>query len=112
MPDGGRLRVSARTLIERDSQEGSPGGRRGQGGEEGKARWLEISIADDGFGIPQDRLDRIFDPFFTTKQNGSGLGLATVHRIVQNHGGSVRLESELGVGTIVRIRLSQTGETV
>ncbi|MBW2692944.1 MAG: hypothetical protein JRE57_09950, partial [Deltaproteobacteria bacterium] len=57
-------------------------------------------------------LDRIFDPFFTTKQNGSGLGLATVHRIVQNHGGSVRLESELGVGTTVRIRLSRTGETV
>jgi two-component system sensor histidine kinase PilS (NtrC family) len=111
MPDGGRLRVSARTLTERDSQEGSPRGRRAQEVEEGKARWLEIAIADDGSGIPQDKLGRIFDPFFTTKQNGSGLGLATVHRIVENHGGMVRLESKLGVGTTVRIRLSQTGES-
>jgi two-component system sensor histidine kinase PilS (NtrC family) len=110
MPDGGQLRVSARTLTGRDSQEGSPGGRRGQEGEEGKARWLEIAIADEGSGIPQSKLDRIFDPFFTTKQTGSGLGLATVHRIVENHGGIVRLESKLGVGTTVRIRLSQTGE--
>jgi two-component system sensor histidine kinase PilS (NtrC family) len=111
MPDGGRLRVSARTLAGRDSQGGSPGDRRGQEGEEGKAGWLEIAIADDGSGIPQSKLDRIFDPFFTTKQTGSGLGLATVHRIVENHGGIVRLESKLGVGTTVRIRLSQTGES-
>jgi two-component system sensor histidine kinase PilS (NtrC family) len=112
MPDGGRLRVSARSLREGDSQEDSSADRKGHGEEEGKARWLEIAVADDGSGIPQEKLDRIFDPFFTTKQNGSGLGLATVHRIVQNHGGSVRLESELGVGTTVRIRLPRTGETV
>jgi two-component system sensor histidine kinase PilS (NtrC family) len=112
MPDGGCLRVSARSLKEGDSQGDSSAGRKGHGEEEGKARQLEIAVADDGSGIPQEKLDRIFDPFFTTKQNGSGLGLATVHRIVQNHGGSVRLESELGVGTTVRIRLPRTGETV
>jgi two-component system sensor histidine kinase PilS (NtrC family) len=111
MPDGGHLRVSARTLNERDSQEGSPGGRRGQEEEEGKARWLEIAIADDGCGISQDKRSRIFDPFFTTKENGSGLGLATVHRVVENHGGMIRLESELGVGTTVRVRLSRAGES-
>ena len=111
MPDGGQMRVSARVLAERDSQEDASGGRKNQGEEEGKARWLEIAISDDGSGIPQDKLDRIFDPFFTTKQNGTGLGLATVHRIVENHGGSVRLESELGVGTTVRIRLSRAGES-
>jgi two-component system sensor histidine kinase PilS (NtrC family) len=111
MPDGGRLRVSAQTLTERDSQGGSPRGRRDQEGEEGKARWLEIAIADDGSGIPQDKLGRIFDPFFTTKQNGSGLGLATVHRIIENHGGMVRLESKLGVGTTVRFRLPLAGES-
>jgi len=108
MPDGGHLRVSARSLEGRDSQGASAADRRGQE-EEGKARWLEIVIADDGSGISHDKLDRIFDPFFTTKRNGSGLGLATVHRIVENHGGSVRLESELGVGTTVRIRLPRTG---
>jgi two-component system sensor histidine kinase PilS (NtrC family) len=111
MPDGGQLRVSARALTERDSQEGSPGGRRGQGEEEGKARWLEIVMADDGSGIARDKLSRIFDPFFTTKQSGSGLGLATVHRVVENHGGMIRLESELGVGTTVRIRLPGAGES-
>jgi two-component system sensor histidine kinase PilS (NtrC family) len=111
MPDGGHLRVSARALTERDSQEGSPGGRRGQEEEEGKARWLEIAIADEGSGISQDTLSRIFDPFFTTKENGSGLGLATVHRVVENHGGMIRLESELGVGTTVRVRLSGAGES-
>ncbi len=112
MPDGGRVRVGAKTLVERDSQEGSPESRRGQEDGEKKSRWLEIAIADDGSGIAQDKMGRIFDPFFTTKQNGSGLGLATVHRIVENHGGIVRLESELGVGTTVRIRLPKTGELV
>ena len=111
MPDGGRLRVDARTLPEPDSQGGSPGDRRAQGEGNGKSRLLEIAIADDGSGIPQDKLSRIFDPFFTTKYNGSGLGLATVHRIVENHGGSVRLESKLGVGTTVRVRLPRAGES-
>ena len=110
MPDGGRLRIGARSVKERDSQGDSPAGRKDQE-EQGKAGWLEIAIADDGCGIPRDQLDRIFDPFFTTKQNGSGLGLATVHRIVESHRGSIRLESKLGVGTTVRIRLPRAGRT-
>jgi two-component system sensor histidine kinase PilS (NtrC family) len=111
MPAGGRLRVSARSLAERDSQGDSSVGRKGHREGEGKARWMEIAIADDGSGIPKDQLVRIFDPFFTTKQSGSGLGLATVHRIVESHGGSVRLESKVGVGTTVRIRLPREGNT-
>ena len=111
MPEGGRLRVTAGMPTERDSQGGTPGSRRTQEEAGGKSHWLEIAIADDGCGIPQDKLSRIFDPFFTTKQNGSGLGLATVHRIIENHGGIVRLESELDVGTTVRIRLPRAGES-
>jgi two-component system sensor histidine kinase PilS (NtrC family) len=112
MPNGGCVRVGAQALVEPNSQEGARGNRRDHEDGERKSRWLEITIADDGSGIAQDKLGRIFDPFFTTKQNGSGLGLATVHRIVENHGGIIRLESELGVGTTVRIRLPRTGEEV
>jgi signal transduction histidine kinase len=66
---------------------------------------VEIAITDDGVGIPADEIERIFDPFFTTKQGGSGLGLATVHRIVEDHGGVVRMESTVGGGTTARVRL-------
>ena len=61
-------------------------------------------------GIPAEIQDRIFDPFFTTKQEGTGLGLATVHRIVEGHGGSLRVESASDVGTSVRIWLPAAEE--
>jgi len=58
-------------------------------------------IADNGAGIPEDRLSKIFIPFYTTKSPGSGtgLGLSICHRIVTNHGGEMRVESRLGHGT-------------
>ncbi len=109
MPGGGRLAVRARSLAERHSQGDGAAGRRGLLGVEEKAGWIEIAVSDDGCGISQDQQVRIFDPFFTTKKCGSGLGLATVHRIVESHGGSVRLESKVGVGTTVRLRLPREG---
>jgi signal transduction histidine kinase len=60
---------------------------------------IEVSIADDGPGIPPDKHERIFEPYFTTKARGTGLGLATVRHNVELYGGNVRLESELGKGT-------------
>ena len=66
---------------------------------------MEIAVADDGVGISPEQVERIFDPFFTTKPGGSGLGLATVHRIVEDHGGVVRMESTMGEGTTARVRL-------
>ncbi len=59
----------------------------------------EISIADTGPGIPQDNHGKVFDPFFTTKENGTGLGLTIVHRIVENYGGKIFLQSSSGKGT-------------
>lgn len=59
---------------------------------------IEVSIRDDGPGIPPDKHGRIFEAYYTTKPKGTGLGLATVKHIVELYGGSVRLESELGKG--------------
>ncbi len=64
-----------------------------------------IGIRDTGVGIAQEDLERVFEPFYTSKTSGSGLGLAVVERIVQAHGGSVRIESEVGKGTLVEVRL-------
>jgi two-component system sensor histidine kinase PilS (NtrC family) len=64
-----------------------------------------ITVEDDGPGIPADRLARIFDPFFTTKPKGTGLGLATCHAVVAEHGGRIDVESEVGKGTKVVVRL-------
>ena len=70
--------------------------------------YVEIEVADEGAGISPDVLEHIFDPFFTTRESGTGLGLATVHRIVEEHGGAIQLESQLGSGTRIRIRLPET----
>ncbi|HWN69322.1 MAG TPA: ATP-binding protein [Haliangium sp.] len=57
-----------------------------------------LEVSDDGPGIEPEHLDRVFDPFFTTKSQGSGLGLATCHSIVREHGGSIHVENEPGGG--------------
>lgn len=59
---------------------------------------IEVSVTDDGPGIPVDRLERIFEAYFTTRPKGTGLGLAIVKHNVELYGGSVRVESELGKG--------------
>ncbi len=103
MPEGGRLQIRAGESGG-SPQDEPPGLRNGRTEE---SRWAEISVVDEGVGIPPEALEKIFVPFFTTKPDGSGLGLATVHRIVEEHGGSVRLESTVGSGTTVWLRLPQ-----
>jgi nitrogen fixation/metabolism regulation signal transduction histidine kinase len=71
--------------------------------EDGTAR---IDVEDDGPGIPPELQGRVFEPEFTTKAGGSGLGLPIVKRIVTDYGGSVDLESHVGRGTRVTIRLA------
>ena len=67
--------------------------------EEASDSKLCVSVSDNGLGIPPERLGKIFQPFFTTKKAGTGLGLATCKRIVLDHGGEIRVESEVGKGT-------------
>ena len=64
-----------------------------------------LAIRDQGAGIPRDRLDRLFEPFYSTKTGGTGLGLATVARIVTDHGGTVDVSSEPGQGATFTVRL-------
>ncbi len=77
------------------------------GGDDDEVR---ISIADQGTGIPADRLESIFDPFFTTKEHGTGFGLAIVHRVVQDNGGVIRVASELGKGSTFTITFPRATE--
>ncbi|MEE4608122.1 MAG: ATP-binding protein [Desulfobacteraceae bacterium] len=97
---GGRLTVAAEVieLTKRDRRlapELLPG------------HYLELKVADTGVGIAPEVLDRVFDPYFTTqtRKNGAGLGLAVVHGIVHRHGGSIHIDSTLGRGTTVTVRL-------
>ena len=102
MPKGGKLQVEARSLPELTPQEPLSEGR---SVVEEKGAWAEIVVRDQGGGISPEVLDHIFDPFFTTKPEGSGLGLASVHRIVGEHGGSVGLETSKQGGTEIHVRL-------
>ncbi|MGH7258405.1 MAG: ATP-binding protein, partial [Nitrospiraceae bacterium] len=63
-----------------------------------RADVMEITFQDGGEGIPKENFDKIFLPFFTTKKEGSGLGLAQVHRIVDLHGGWIKVDSDVGRG--------------
>jgi two-component system sensor histidine kinase PilS (NtrC family) len=70
-----------------------------------KKKWLKISIKDSGVGITAQEREKIFEPFFTTKENGTGLGLSIVHKIIENHNGGIKVESEVGRGSIFTIFL-------
>jgi two-component system sensor histidine kinase PilS (NtrC family) len=83
MPDGGELRVTMAVL----------------------ARYLVVRVNDTGEGIAAADLGQIFEPFFSTKSGGSGLGLALVHRIAQDHGGEVDVQSRPGVGSTFTLTL-------
>lgn len=67
--------------------------------------YIEVKVEDTGCGIPDDKLSRIFEPFFTTKEKGSGLGLAMVYGIVQNHDGAIKVDSTVGEGTTFTLYL-------
>jgi two-component system sensor histidine kinase HydH len=94
MPDGGELSIETTKAV----------------GENADA--VDVVIKDTGRGIKQENIKNIFKPFFTTKERGVGLGLAVCHRIIRNHGGYIRVTSEVGRGTSFCIRLVRPTQVI
>jgi two-component system, NtrC family, sensor histidine kinase PilS len=81
-----------------------------EGGTPGDPDQVRIRVSDTGQGMSPANLKRVFEPFFTTKKSGTGLGLATVYRIVETHGGKVSVASEEGNGTTITLYLPRADE--
>ncbi len=101
MPEGGIITIACRSI----------GATVGAGCKEGSrvsltpTQWVEVVVSDTGGGMAPDQLAQIFQPFYTTKAHGIGLGLPITRRLIEDHGGSLRVESQLGYGTTVTIHL-------
>ncbi len=83
MPDGGQIRLESRIAED----------------------LVVIKVEDTGVGIPEEMIHRIFEPYFTTKVDGTGLGLTMAYKVVKEHGGDIRVQSEIGKGTCFTISL-------
>ena len=66
---------------------------------------VNVVISDTGSGIPPDQMEKIFNYYYTTKEKGVGLGLPIAHRIIEAHGGQLKVESQVGIGTKVEVTL-------
>ncbi|MFC1517976.1 ATP-binding protein [Candidatus Margulisiibacteriota bacterium] len=75
------------------------------------SNFVQAELIDNGPGISKEHLEKLFTPFFTTKKKGTGLGLSIVHRIVEEHGGKISVQSEVGRGTIFTIELPKVSDT-
>ena len=98
-PEGGRITLSARVKEKGPQPPGIAPLMKGSLEQPLPDAWVEMQVADTGCGIPEKDLEAIFDPFFTTKDNGTGLGLSIVHKIIQEHGGTIVVDSIPGRGT-------------
>ncbi len=93
MPQGGKLTIQADNIWISESPTFSPI-------PLPPGPYVNITLADEGIGIPKEQVDRIFDPYFSTKPEGQGLGLASTYTIVKKHNGHISVESRPNIGTI------------
>jgi len=92
MPQGGRVAITTREYRSWDAAEGQTG-----------RNWVELTVADEGAGMPPDVAQRATEPFYTTKGHGTGLGLSMVQGFVEQSRGRLRIETGPGQGTTVRM---------
>ena len=106
MPDGGRIYLESKNV--------TLDGKFARQFEIEPGRYVQISVADTGFGIDQATQQKIFEPFFTTKEigRGTGLGLASAYGIIKNHGGAIDFSSKVGEGTTFFIYLPASDTSV
>jgi signal transduction histidine kinase len=107
MPKGGAILIKSQNMvIDEKTSVSIPESRPG--------RYVCLSVADSGVGMPRETVQRIFEPFFTTKAagKGSGLGLSVVYGIVQQHAGWINVSSELGQGSTFGVYLPAFPEGV
>jgi len=99
MPGGGDLYLSTSNIVLEENRSKNCNGKSGQ--------YVKISITDTGVGMDEKTKERIFEPFFTTKEmgRGTGLGLASVYGIIENHNGFINVYSEKGQGSTFNIHL-------
>jgi two-component system sensor histidine kinase PilS (NtrC family) len=103
--DSAKLRQVVWNLLRNAADASASGGKRVRVEARRDDTGSTVIVTDDGAGIAPDQLARIFDPFFTTKKKGTGLGLATCHAIIAEHGGHIDVDSEVGKGTKMVVRL-------
>lgn len=114
--DGHKIRQVFLNLLKNAMEATPPGGvitvrtrlqRLGTGnrGLKKSSEFVEVSLQDTGFGIAPENLGKLFNPFFTTKASGSGLGLPICLKIVEDHGGTIRVQSERGKGSCFTVLL-------
>ena len=105
MVDGDQLRQVAINLILNAGAAMQKGGRLVVASGFGTEGCLSITFSDNGGGIPPEHMEKIFEPFFTTRVKGTGLGLAITKQIIEQHHGKIGIQSEMGQGTTVEVRL-------
>ncbi|MBX3157896.1 MAG: hypothetical protein KF773_18145 [Deltaproteobacteria bacterium] len=103
--DASKLRQVLWNLLRNAADAAMGGGKHVRVDARAEGANVVITVIDDGPGIPAEQLARIFDPFFTTKKKGTGLGLATCHAVIAEHGGRIDVDSTVGTGTKMAVSL-------